>query len=77
MPSLIAAFLRSSRSEGRGTLQFSAEALKQLEAYDWPGNVRELSNLIERLMVLYPNQVVGVDEIPLRVSINRFCRFWF
>ena len=70
VPALIDAFLRSSRSEGRGTLQFSVEALKQLEAYDWPGNVRELSNLIERLMVLYPNQVVGVDEIPLRYRLT-------
>ena len=70
VPSLIDAFLRSSRSEGRGVLQFSAEALKQLEAYDWPGNVRELSNLIERLMVLYPNQVVGMDELPLRYRLT-------
>jgi sigma-54 specific flagellar transcriptional regulator A len=54
VPTLITAFLRSSKAEGRGSLEFSGEAVGQLEAYDWPGNVRELSNLIERLMVLYP-----------------------
>jgi two-component system, NtrC family, response regulator AtoC len=30
----------------------SAEAARQLQAYDWPGNVRELRNVIERAMVL-------------------------
>ena len=63
---LIAAFLKSSKAEGRGSLDFSGDALAQLEAYDWPGNVRELSNLIERLMVLYPNQLIGERELPAR-----------
>lgn len=63
---LITAFLKSSTTEGRGSLEFSDDALAQLEAYDWPGNVRELSNLIERLMVLYPNQLIGEAELPPR-----------
>jgi sigma-54 specific flagellar transcriptional regulator A len=63
---LITAFLKSSKTEGRGSLEFSDGALAQLEAYDWPGNVRELSNLIERLMVLYPNQVIGESELPAK-----------
>ena len=63
---LITAFLNSSKTEGRGSVEFSGEAIGQLEAYDWPGNVRELSNLIERLMVLYPNQLIGEGELPTR-----------
>jgi sigma-54 specific flagellar transcriptional regulator A len=66
VPALITAFLKSSKMEGRGSLEFSSDALAQLEAYDWPGNVRELSNLIERLMVLYPNQLIGEPELPRR-----------
>ena len=66
VPTLINAFLKSSKTEGRGSVEFASEALEQLEAYDWPGNVRELSNLIERLMVLYPNQVIGESELPER-----------
>jgi sigma-54 specific flagellar transcriptional regulator A len=66
VPTLITAFLKSSKAEGRGSLEFSGEAVGQLEAYDWPGNVRELSNLIERLMVLYPNQLIGEGELPPR-----------
>lgn len=30
------------------------EAMNVLTAYDWPGNVRELKNLIERLVILTP-----------------------
>ena len=63
---LITSFLKSSKTEGRGSLEFSSEAIGQLEAYDWPGNVRELSNLIERLMVLYPSQLIGKEELPPR-----------
>ena len=66
VPALIAAFLRSSKTDGRGSIEFSNEAVGQLEAYAWPGNVRELSNLIERLMVLYPNQLIGEAELPPR-----------
>ena len=66
VPALITAFLKSSKIEGRGSIEFSDDALVQLEAYDWPGNVRELSNLIERLMVLYPNQVIGESELPAK-----------
>ena len=52
VPALITAFLKSSKTDGRGSIEFSHEAVGQLEGYVWPGNVRELSNLFERLMVL-------------------------
>jgi two-component system nitrogen regulation response regulator NtrX len=38
-------------------------ALRALVAHDWPGNVRELANVIERLMILYPERAVGAAEI--------------
>jgi len=43
------------------------EALSLLEAYEWPGNVRELANLVERLSILFPNSVVGKDDLPWRI----------
>jgi sigma-54 specific flagellar transcriptional regulator A len=72
IPTLITAFLKSSKAEGRGSIEFSDEAVGQLESYEWPGNVRELSNLIERLMVLYPNQLIGEGELPLRYRSTSF-----
>jgi two-component system, NtrC family, nitrogen regulation response regulator NtrX len=37
---------------------FSAEALEALAAYAWPGNVRELRNVIERVLLLSPGEIV-------------------
>ncbi len=42
---------------------FSPEALEALKGYDWPGNVRELSNVIERLVILCDQGVVGSNGI--------------
>lgn len=33
-------------------------------SYPWPGNVRELENLIERLTILTPRPVVGLEDLP-------------
>jgi two-component system NtrC family response regulator len=32
--------------------------------YNWPGNVRELENIIERAMVLCPDDILKVDDLP-------------
>ncbi len=32
--------------------------------YSWPGNVRELENLIERVMILCPNDTIQVSDLP-------------
>ena len=61
---LIASLLQSANREGKGSIRFSDEALGQLENYTWPGNVRELGNLIERLLVMYPNQLITDTELP-------------
>ncbi len=44
--------------------EFSDEAIEILEKYHWPGNVRELKNLVERLVIMCPNDVIKADDIP-------------
>jgi len=44
--------------------EFSDEAIEILEKYHWPGNVRELKNLVERLVIMCPNEVIKADDIP-------------
>ena len=34
--------------------------------HDWSGNVRELSNLVERLVILYPNNLIDVNDLPIK-----------
>jgi two-component system nitrogen regulation response regulator NtrX len=42
---------------------FSAEATRALEDYSWPGNVRELRNVVERVLLLSPADVVEAATV--------------
>jgi DNA-binding NtrC family response regulator len=59
-------FLSQHTREGR-QFRFSDEALRVLQGYDWPGNVRELENAIERAAILARGDLIGPDELPVRV----------
>ena len=45
-------------------IKFTENALTSLMAHSWAGNVRELSNLVERLMILYPDQLIDLSDLP-------------
>jgi two-component system NtrC family response regulator len=38
--------------------------------YSWPGNVRELENVIERVMILCPNQMITPGDLPRGFKSN-------
>jgi two-component system nitrogen regulation response regulator NtrX len=42
---------------------FSAEAIAALEGYAWPGNVRELRNVVERVLLLSPAEIVEAATV--------------
>lgn len=44
---------------------FSPEVIKSLINYSWPGNVRELENLIERLLVITPGNLITLNHLCL------------
>jgi two-component system nitrogen regulation response regulator NtrX len=48
---------------GRRAKRFSPEAVAVFRAYRWPGNVRELRNVIERLMIMVPGDVIGASDL--------------
>ncbi|WP_426416033.1 sigma-54-dependent transcriptional regulator [Aestuariirhabdus sp. LZHN29] len=52
---------QASQQFGKPVRGFSAEVLECFEKYHWPGNVRELQNEIQRMLVLSPQEVVGVE----------------
>jgi len=56
---------RFEADQGRG-VRFTEKALESLMEHPWSGNVRELSNLIERMIIMYGDQVVNVSELPLK-----------
>lgn len=45
------------------TPEFSDDAKGMLMNYAWPGNVRELRNVLNRLSFLYPNTIIGVQQV--------------
>jgi len=53
---------------GRKTKELSAEALAVLTEYNWPGNVRELKNLMERIVIMYPQVRIDARHVPLPVQ---------
>ena len=52
-----------AREYGRRVKRFDASALAKLRAYRWPGNVRELRNVIERLMIMVPGDVITAPDL--------------
>jgi two-component system nitrogen regulation response regulator NtrX len=45
--------------------RFDPETVALLREYSWPGNVRELRNLVERLLILAPEEVIRPKDLPL------------
>ncbi|MBI4891763.1 MAG: sigma-54-dependent Fis family transcriptional regulator [Acidobacteria bacterium] len=69
IPLLSEHFLREFTSAyGRKPKELTAEAIGVLKEYSWPGNVRELKNLMERLVIMYPQVRIDVRHIPLPSS---------
>ena len=65
IPSLVEHFIRIfSLENGKRPKTVSVEALAYFLSYDWPGNVRELRNMVERLVIMSPRQVIGPENLP-------------
>ncbi|OGC22861.1 hypothetical protein A2291_08780 [candidate division WOR-1 bacterium RIFOXYB2_FULL_42_35] len=69
IPILVNHFLqRYSREFGKKIKGMKKSALDLLTEYDWPGNIRELENLIERLVVLTKEELIGTEHLPVEIS---------
>ncbi len=65
IPLLLDHFLQILCAENNKRVKrVTGEALAYFLAYDWPGNVRELRNMIERLVIMVPRDVIDVDDLP-------------
>ncbi|MGJ8692762.1 MAG: sigma-54 dependent transcriptional regulator [Thalassotalea sp.] len=64
IPLLIKELMTRFESEQNQTVRFTDTAIASLMEHPWSGNVRELSNLIERMIIMYGEQVVDVSELP-------------
>jgi len=59
-------FLRKLAADmGSRPKRLSPEVIQMFRSYNWPGNVRELRNLIERLTILSPGEVIQREDVDL------------
>ncbi len=53
----------AGRSNDRPGMNMTDDALSVLSGYSFPGNVRELKNLIERLVILSPDETIDAEQV--------------
>lgn len=69
IPMLIDYFLSFfARKYGKPLQHFTEGCLEMLGAYEWPGNVREIRNVVERALVICPEEYIGPRYIPERIQ---------
>lgn len=64
IPLLVNELVTRLEKENRGSIRFNSAAILSLCQHAWPGNVRELANLVERMAIMQPCGVVGVQDLP-------------
>lgn len=65
IPSLIVHFMDLFNRKYKLNKRISPDVVEAFMRYEWPGNVRELENLIERLLVLTPRDIISRDDLPV------------
>lgn len=66
IPLLLKELITRFEQQQESTVRFTDQAIQSLQEHPWHGNVRELSNLIERMIIMFGDQVVNVSELPLK-----------
>ncbi len=64
IPLLLQELISRIKGDGVEGVKFTEMAIASLMEHSWDGNVRELSNLVERLSILYPGQIVDIQDLP-------------
>jgi len=68
IPLLINYFINQFTEKGVDKKIIDNDALIKLKNYLWPGNVRELENLIKRIIILTPQEIIDLETINLYLS---------
>ena len=64
LPLLVQHFVeRFHRDNARSPKTIAPSAIRVMESYDWPGNIRELKNIVERLLIMAPHEVIVSDDV--------------
>jgi len=75
IPLLLRELMTRLEAEGAQPVCYTPRAINSLVEHDWPGNVRELANLVERMVILYPNSLVDVNHLPTKYRYSDIPEF--
>ncbi|MDW2173180.1 sigma 54-interacting transcriptional regulator, partial [Vibrio sp. 1567] len=75
IPLLLQELMTRLEAEGGQPICFTPRAINSLMEHHWPGNVRELANLVERMIILYPNSLVDVNHLPTKYRYSDIPEF--
>ncbi|MES2624300.1 MAG: sigma-54-dependent Fis family transcriptional regulator [Pseudomonadota bacterium] len=64
IPDLIKELLSRLENKEHSSIRFNSAAIQSLQHHSWPGNVRELANLVERMCIIKPHEVIGLNDLP-------------
>ncbi|MFT5163068.1 MAG: sigma-54 specific flagellar transcriptional regulator A [Alteromonadaceae bacterium] len=70
LPLLLNELIKRVEYETRQSVKFTDRAMDSLKENRWAGNVRELANLVERMIIMYPGQVVDITELPKKYQMT-------
>ena len=63
IPEIATAFLNKFNQIYEKNKSFDPSAIATLVKHDWPGNVRELENIVERMVIISANKILGHDDV--------------
>lgn len=58
-----------SKEHGLGTKEISENGMNFLINHSWPGNIRELKNVIERLSIMVPREIIEESDIKKHLEV--------
>jgi len=64
IPTLVAHFMGLYNRKYHMERKIAPEVIDIFMQYEWPGNIRELENLIERLVVISPGDIIRREDLP-------------
>ena len=62
---------RFREAYGKNVEGISQEAMDALIHYPWPGNIRELENCIARALILSKDRLIGLSDLPDKITISK------
>jgi len=71
IPLLVSHFIELfCRENGKRKKEISEGAMQLLMNYHWPGNIRELKNILERLIIMIPDDIITPSDVKDAIPVN-------